>query len=330
MTRDALERAFAAVRLKLYRYCARMTGSAVDGEDVAQDALLKALEAAERKNHIADPEAWLFRIARNTAIDFLRRRARQDELFVQEGPVADRIGVLPDMFDDLPQQQATAASLRQFMRLQVAQRSSVILMDVLGYSLREVAQIMESTVPAVKANLHRGRERLRELVQQPEDMPLPALSERDLTLLEAYIERFNARDFDAVRQMIADDAQVDLVGRTYLRGRSGVGRYFGNYDSVTDWHLSLGFVERRPAVLVARPSDPSGAIAHFMLVTFESGKIAKIRDYRYACHVTSEAQIVPSKGERHLPAKETPRTRSVIESRSPLSPSGAARFISGR
>jgi hypothetical protein len=99
---------------------------------------------------------------------------------------------------------------------------------------------------------------------------------------------------------------------------------------VTDWHLSLGFAERRPAVLVARPSDPSGAIAHFMLVTFESGKIAKIRDYRYACHVTSEAQIVPSKGERHLPAKETPRTRSVIESRSPLSPSGAARFISGR
>jgi RNA polymerase sigma-70 factor (ECF subfamily) len=74
-----------------------------------------------------------------------------------------------------------------------------------------------------------------------------------------------------------------------------VGRYFGNYDSVTGWHLYLGFVERRPAVLVAKASDPSGAIAHFMLVTFEDGKIARIRDYRYARHVTSAAETVRAK-----------------------------------
>ena len=74
--------------------------------------------------------------------------------------------------------QIAAASLRTFMRLPVAQRSSVILMDVLGYSLDEIGGVMDSTIPAVKAALHRGRARLRELAQEPEDVPLPVLAER--------------------------------------------------------------------------------------------------------------------------------------------------------
>ena len=72
---DAL---LVAMRPKLHRYCARMVGSVIDGEDVLQDALIKAVEAFASAGPIGNPEGWLFRIAHNTALDFLRRRNRQE------------------------------------------------------------------------------------------------------------------------------------------------------------------------------------------------------------------------------------------------------------
>src|SRR6202795_1616828 len=68
------------MRPKLHRYCARMVGSVIDGEDVLQDALIKAVESHATAGGIGNPEGWLFRIAHNTALDFLRRRSRQQAL----------------------------------------------------------------------------------------------------------------------------------------------------------------------------------------------------------------------------------------------------------
>src|ERR1700745_3434077 len=79
MTDDArgkFERLVGELRPKLHRYCARMTGSAIDGEDVVQEAFVKAVEAYPGSGTIVNPEAWLFRIAHNTALDLLRQRAR--------------------------------------------------------------------------------------------------------------------------------------------------------------------------------------------------------------------------------------------------------------
>ena len=73
----SFERLFGELRPKLHRYCARMTGSVIDGEDVLQEALAKAIEALPNAGPIANPEGWLFRIAHNAALDFLRRRARE-------------------------------------------------------------------------------------------------------------------------------------------------------------------------------------------------------------------------------------------------------------
>jgi RNA polymerase sigma factor (sigma-70 family) len=155
-TREAFARLLAEMRPKLHRYCARMTGSVVDGEDVIQDALMKAIEAFPRAAAIANPEAWLFRITHNTALDFLRQRARRAAVHADED-----LGMVVDPVTPITDRQIVAASLRAFMRLPVLQRSSVILMDVLGYSLQEISEITESTVPAVKAALHHGRTRLR-------------------------------------------------------------------------------------------------------------------------------------------------------------------------
>src|SRR6202453_2958073 len=75
-----------AMRPNLHRYCARMTGSVIDGEDVLQDALVKAVRARAGAGEIVQPERWLFRIAHNAALDFLRRRARAEARQSHEDP----------------------------------------------------------------------------------------------------------------------------------------------------------------------------------------------------------------------------------------------------
>ena len=282
------ERLLAELRPRLHRYCARMTGSVIDGEDVLQETLVKAIEAFPHTGPLANVEGWLFRIAHNAALDFLRRRARRDG--IQDGDEAlERIA---DPDSEIERRQAAAASLRTLMRLPVAQRSSVILMDVLGHSLEEISEVLESTVPAVKANLHRGRQRLSELAAEPDDRPPPVLAEADRRRLAAYVERFNARDFDALRAQLADDVRVEVVNRSRLNGRGEVGRYFGNYSQTTDWHLVAGLVDGRPAIIVHDPDQPSGPPIYFMLLDWADGGLLAIRDFRYARYAIEDAELI--------------------------------------
>jgi RNA polymerase sigma-70 factor, ECF subfamily len=285
--REAFDRLLAELRPKLHRYCARMTGSVIDGEDVVQEALVKAIEALPAAGEIVHPEGWLFRIAHNAALDFLRRRSRYE---------ASRSEQDPDMIIDpatgADDRQSAAVSLRTFMRLPVAQRSSVILMDVLGYSLDEIGGVLDSSLPAVKAALHRGRARLRELAQEPDDRPPPALSEPERSRLAAYVERFNAHDFDAVRAMLADEVRLELVNKSRLHGRREVERYFTNYDRLPDWQLVPGFVDRRPALLVCDSGDPAKPPAYFILLEWLGDEVAIIRDFRYARYAVDGAELV--------------------------------------
>ncbi len=284
--RAAFDRVVGEVRPKLHRYCARMTGSTIDGEDVVQDALVKALEATPQLQLIAQIEGWLFRIAHNAALDFLRRRGRRDATFVSEEleMVADPVAVVDE-------RQAAAASLRTFMRLPVAQRSAVILKDVLGYSLEETGGVLEASLPSVKAALHRGRERLRELAREPENVPVPALPAAERARLVLYVARFNARDFDTIRTMLADDVRLDLVARRQLKGRVEVGSYFHNYDRVRDWRMVPGIVDGRAAILVVDPEDSQGRPFYFVVLEWTDGKLGLIRDFRYARYALDGAEL---------------------------------------
>jgi RNA polymerase sigma-70 factor (ECF subfamily) len=284
---EGIERLLVAMRPRLHRYCARMVGSVIDGEDVLQDALIKAVEASASAGGIGNAEGWLFRIAHNTALDFLRRRSRQEALHSGE-----EVDMMADQLDAVTSRQIANASLRTFMRLPVAQRASVILMDVLGCSLQEVCEIMDYSLPAVKAALHRGRRQLREFAGEPDDAPQPKLSDADRARLNAYVAHFNARDFDAIRAMISDDVRLELVNKTRLNGKVEVSRYFGNYSKVSDWHLVPGLVEGRPAILVFDPNEPGSQPKYFMLLDWSAGKVATIRDFRHARYVIDGADYL--------------------------------------
>jgi RNA polymerase sigma-70 factor (ECF subfamily) len=287
-----LEAALAALRPRLHRYCARMTGSVIDGEDVVQETFMKAFEALPQAGTIEHLESWLVRIAHNTALDFLRWRARRNSVLADEDPDM-LIDPAPTPFE----REAAVASLTTFMQLPVAQRSSVILMDVLGYSLDEISGVTGNTILAVKASLHRGRARLRELAQEPDDRPPPVLGGAERSLLVAYIDRFNARDFDAVRDMLADEVQLDLVSRLRRKGRAEVGSYFTNYSRLQDWELTPGFVERRPAVLVYEPGDPARTPRYFILLEWAATRIVHIRDFYHARYVVESAELLPAQTE---------------------------------
>src|SRR5882757_2576384 len=277
----------AGMRPRLHRYCARMVGSAIDGEDVLQDALIKAVESHATAGAIGNPEGWLLRIAHNTALDFLRRRNRQEAM--RSGEEVDMIA---DPADIVASHEIARASLRTFMRLPVAQRSSVILMDVLGCSLQEVGDVMDYSLPAVKAALHRGRTRLRELADEPDDAPRPELSKAERDRLGAYVAHFNARDFDAIRAMISDDVRLDLVNKTRVNGKAEVSRYFGNYSKLSDWHLVPGLVEGHPAILVFDPNEVTSTPKYFMLLNWQADKVATIRDFRHAPYIIDGAEYL--------------------------------------
>jgi RNA polymerase sigma-70 factor (ECF subfamily) len=105
------------------------------------------------------------------------------------------------------------------------------------------------------------------------------------------VERFNARDFDALRQMLADDVRLDLVGRVERQSARLVGEYFTRYDQNNDWHMSIGRVEGRLAILAHDPAAPEVGPTYFIFVEWSAGRLVFIRDYRYCRYVMRDTRV---------------------------------------
>jgi RNA polymerase sigma factor (sigma-70 family) len=266
------------IRPELHRYCARLTGSVIEGEDIVQDTLAKALYALSQHPEVPELRPWLFRIAHNQAVDFLKSHGRR---------LTEPRDDLDDVarYDDAPNPAIVRSALARFVVLPLTQRSAVILKDVLGHSLEETAETMGTTVMAVKAALVRGRARLLE--------EAPEKSEPDADLrekLDRYASLFNARDWDGVRALVGDDCKLDLVSKSQRRGKA-VGMYFARYEKES---VSLRAVRLDGRWVLAAHVGGAAAPAYFVLLDWESGKVTAIRDFRYVPYIAAEADIEPA------------------------------------
>ncbi|TAY69375.1 sigma-70 family RNA polymerase sigma factor [Rhizobium leguminosarum] len=272
MNTDEFEARLSALRPRLHRYCARMTGSAVDGEDVLQDTLVKALHARAEGAGVDNLEGWLFRIAHNTSLDFLRRGTRNTVV-----PLTEDVEAAP-----MPEADIVAVGFQTFLQLPELQRCAVILKDVLGHSVEEIASIAACTPAAAKSALQRGRVALRRLAQMPTDTRLPLMPDAARQKMATFVDLFRTGDFDAIRAMLADDVKLELVNRLKWEGRDKIAPYFTRYAEETKWRFAFGAVEGGPAMLVFESGRPMEKPAHFVLVDWRNDRIVAIRDFLFA------------------------------------------------
>ena len=290
---DDLAQLSARLRPRLHRYVARMAGSALDGEDIVQDALAKAALHYDPAT-VREPDAWMFRIAHNAAMDFLRHRALERSLFVETEVDSAEDRFASDKVDDpVARAESTSAALAAFVQLPTRQRSAVILFDVLGHALDETARLLDTNVAAVKAALHRGRTRLRELGREgPAAAMPPDISPEQRSQVQMYAQRFNARDFDGLRDLLAEEARLNLPNRVQAKGKAQVGGYFTNYAKALDVRAEAAVIEGRAGVWMT-DSDADHP-AYPVLLTWRDGRLVDILDFRYARYV-SEALRPPQR-----------------------------------
>ena len=274
------------LRPELHRYCARLMGSVIDGEDVVQDTLVRAFVALQDLEETPPLRPWLFRIAHNRALDLLRsREVRMAEPIDAALDVADSAN--PDPVEMLMRQEAVKTAVSRFAELPTLQRSVVILKDVLDESLMEIAALLDLTVDAVKGHLARGRTRLREINAQAGPL---ADAQAASAAVVRYAALFNQRDWDGLRALLADDVKLNQSSHPLRVGRADVGLFFTIYAKSDEVWLAPAWLEGREVIAVFEDrADPKPG--YMMWLEWRDGRISFIRDYRYVRYVVADAEL---------------------------------------
>jgi RNA polymerase sigma-70 factor (ECF subfamily) len=273
----------AQLRPRLHRFCSRMTGSVLDGEDVVQDTLFEAYRKLDQYDDSRPLAPWLFRIAHNRCIDLLRRRGVRTEA---ETAAAGTDFVLPE---GLPILGVGRAVEQLVMILPPKERACVLLKDIFDYTLEEIADLVDSTVGGVKAALSRGRAKLAASAapMPARNAPSPELSR----LLRLYVEGFNKRDWDGLRTLISADAQLLVADR--FSGPINQSPYFGQYERMAvPWRMAVGHVDGNLVVVALRQRNQKWVSESSVRLQVIDGRIARIVDYAHCPWVLTAATSV--------------------------------------
>jgi RNA polymerase sigma-70 factor (ECF subfamily) len=222
---EAFEALARAHRRELQAHCYRMLGSLLDAEDLVQETFLRAWRGRDRFQHQASPRTWLYRIATNTCLSALARRARRvlpedpgsvsGELAWLE-PYPDRL--LEQLADDAPgpearleQREATElAFVAALQHLPARQRAVLLMRDVLGFSVAEVAYQLASSPASVNSALQRARSTLEQRLPHSGAVPAATLDIRRRRLLERYVASWETGDLDGLMTLLTQDIVLSM------------------------------------------------------------------------------------------------------------------------
>jgi RNA polymerase sigma-70 factor (ECF subfamily) len=272
------------LRPELYRYCRYLTRSPWDAEDLAQDALARAFATLSRMGQAPPkPRAWLFRVASNLWIDRVRRESNP----LSHEPEPEPSVTAPDL------QGTREAASTLVAQLAPQERAAVVLKDVFELSLEEVAEALSTTVGAVKAALHSGRNKLIDPEPQIKRLAVPEV-------VTAFCAAFNAQDIARMTELLLDHATIDVVSATVeaptegkvLRGMVFGSKRMARADELggmearfvagvqpTPPRLQLVTCRGEPLLLSWYAHDDGEAVRAVTRVEVSDGRISLLRNY---------------------------------------------------
>jgi RNA polymerase sigma-70 factor (ECF subfamily) len=304
---------FEPVRPELYRYCRALTRNAWDAEDLVQDTLARALATLGCLfQPIENPRAWLFRVASNLWIDHQRRHREVVLPELPERPAPE------DRRGDTREAGATLLS-----RVAPQERAAILLKEVFEFTIDEIAGMLTTTPGAIKAALHRGREKLAE--------PRTASAQRvPPAVLDAFCEAFNARDLNRLLALMLNSATAEIAGIATEYGpekmrQSDTGSLYHSLFSAIDhavlpeWRqgdrgktprIELREYHDEPIVVAWYEHDDGPVVRDVIRIVAVEDRIAKIRYHFFSPDVIADVcgeLGLPwrSNGYRYWPLAET-------------------------
>ena len=301
---DADETTFSALfarhRRELQTHCYRMAGSFEDAEDLVQETFERAWRARARFRREGrwSFRAWLYRIATNACLDHLARHAPR-LLPADVAPAADPEADLPPVASDVPwldpypdrladpheaavaRETLQIAFVAAIQHLPARQRAALILRDAAGFSARETAAVLGTSVPAANSALQRARERMRDrLPSRRAEWTLPAdptAEEREVA--RRYLEAIERRDFGALAALVREDARFSFPPRAVWYDGLDAFRRASDKHAAPGEHLFLpAAANLQPAVAVylRAPGARSARPLALAVLRVQDGRVAEV------------------------------------------------------